>query len=56
MTILRLGEGILDTGVVQDGNIITSGICPAVAKYNAPVTDETPELTQKLIDALGASA
>jgi putative intracellular protease/amidase len=45
-------EGIHDgTGVVQDGNIITSGTC----SYEALLTsrpDGTPELTQKLIEAI----
>jgi protease I len=38
-------------GVVQDGNIITSGICPYVAKQQN-LTDGTPKLTQTLIDAM----
>jgi len=42
------------TGVVQDGNIITSGTCPHMAKM-AGLKDGTPELTQKLIDSLAAS-
>ena len=38
-------------GVVQDGNIITSGTCPFLAKlWGRP--DGTLELTQKLIDSL----
>jgi putative intracellular protease/amidase len=45
-------DGIYDgTGVVQDGNIITSGTC----SYKARSTDRpdgTPELTQKLIEAI----
>jgi putative intracellular protease/amidase len=35
-------------GVVQDGNILTSGICPTMAKY-VKTPDGTRELTQKLI-------
>ena len=41
-------------GVVQDGNLITSGTCPRMAKAGV-APDGTPELTQKLI-ALLASA
>ena len=41
-------------GVVQDGNIITSGICPYMAQGTGN-PDGTAELTQKLIDALAAS-
>jgi len=48
----KFSEGIYSgTGVVQDGNIITSATC----SYRAKVTgrrDGTPELTQKLIDLL----
>ncbi len=45
-------EGIYDgTGVVQDGNIITSGTCSQVARYYGR-TDGTPELTQMLIEAI----
>lgn len=40
--------------VVQDGNIITSAICPNAAKVGG-VPDETAELTQKLIDALASA-
>ena len=40
-------------GVVQDGNIITSGVCPYIAKHwGRP--DGTLELTQKLIDSLAS--
>ena len=38
-------------GVVQDGNIITSGICPYVSGL-AKAQDGTTELTQKFIAAL----
>lgn len=38
-------------GVVQDGNIITSGICPYMAREQS-LTDGTPKLTQTLIDEL----
>ena len=41
-------------GVVQDGNIITSGVCPFLAKAFG-FQDGTSELTQKFIDALAAS-
>jgi putative intracellular protease/amidase len=40
-------------GVVQDGNIITSGICPYIARELGK-TDGTTELTQKFIDTLAA--
>jgi len=39
------------SGVVQDGNIITSGICPMMAKLNLG-QDGTAELTQKLIQEI----
>jgi putative intracellular protease/amidase len=40
-------------GVVQDGNIITSGVCPYIATHwGRP--DGTLELTQKLIDSLAS--
>lgn len=38
-------------GVVQDGNIITSGICPMMAKLTG-VQDGTARLTQKLIQEI----
>jgi protease I len=45
-------EGIHDgTGVVQDGNIITSGTCSYKARSSVR-PDGTPELTQKLIEAV----
>ena len=45
-------EGIYDgTGVVQDGNIITSGTCSQEARYTG-LPDGTPELTQKIIEAV----
>ncbi len=40
-------------GVVQDGNIFTSGICPIAATRGEP--DGTKELTQKFIDYLKAN-
>lgn len=42
-------------GVVQDGNIITSGSCPYVAMNGGP-KDTTTELTQKFIDLLARSS
>jgi putative intracellular protease/amidase len=39
------------TGVVQDGNIITSGICPMEAKMTGQ-NDGTSDLTSKLIQAI----
>ncbi len=41
------------TGVVQDGNIITGGVCPYMARESGE-KDTTVELTQKFIDALKA--
>jgi putative intracellular protease/amidase len=38
-------------GVVRDGNIITSGICPFMARRNG-VPEQTEELTQALVDAI----
>jgi len=38
-------------GVVQDGNIITSGVCPFYAKYTG-ISDYSSKLTQKFIDTL----
>lgn len=38
--------------IVQDGNIITSGICPSLAK-NQGQKDGTPNLTKAFIAALG---
>jgi putative intracellular protease/amidase len=42
-------------GVVQDGNIITSGVCPAMAKTKG-YPDGTEKLTQTLILAIKAKA
>ena len=42
------GGKYVGDGVVQDGNIVTSGICPTMAKY-VKTPDGTRELTQKLI-------
>jgi hypothetical protein len=39
------------TGVVQDGNIITSGICPYAAR-NVEIQHGTEELCQKLAEAI----
>lgn len=49
-----LGGIYKGTGVVQDGNIITPGTRPYIARDTGR-TDGTPELTKKLIDALAAS-
>jgi hypothetical protein len=40
------------SGVVQDGNIITSGICPATEGWMG-MPDCTPELTRAFIAKLG---
>jgi putative intracellular protease/amidase len=39
-------------GVVQDGKIITSGACPAMAAFVADMEDGTTEITQKFIAAI----
>ena len=45
-------EGIYDgTGVVQDGNIVTSGTCSYMARSTGR-PDGTPELTLKLIETV----
>lgn len=41
------------TGIVQDGNIITSGVCPLWSREEG-LEDGTPGLTQALIEALKA--
>ena len=41
------------TGVIQDGNIITSGVCPFIARRRE-IQDGTEELTRALIDAIRA--
>ncbi len=43
------------TGVVQDGNIITSGSCPTLALWQPGAKDTTTELTEKFINLLAAS-
>jgi putative intracellular protease/amidase len=43
-------------GIVKDGNIITSGICPYLEKRYGEeyeLVDGTPQLTQAFITALG---
>jgi protease I len=45
------GAEFVGTGVVQDGNVMTSGVCPLAAKLLAQ-EDGTEELTQKFIAAL----
>ena len=42
------GGKFIGDGVVQDGNIVTSGICPTTAKF-VKKPDGTLDLTQKLI-------
>ena len=39
------------TGIVQDGNIITSGVCPLWSREKE-LKDGTSELTQALIEAI----
>ena len=48
-------EKYIGFGVVQDGNIITSGTCHHMAKATGR-PDGTQELTQKLIDTINASS
>jgi putative intracellular protease/amidase len=51
----RYRDGIyMGEGVVQDGKIITSGICPYLEKQMGK-KDGTVDLTQKFIDALQSS-
>jgi hypothetical protein len=46
--IAKIGQG-----VIQDGSIITSGICPwLVRESDGEWKEGTPELTQKFIDTL----
>ena len=40
------------TGVVKDGRIITSGICPTMAKLRGGAVDGTPELMETLLAEL----
>jgi hypothetical protein len=47
------GGNYMGQGVVQDGNIITSGTCPLAALLFGG-TDGTPKLTQMFIDTLTA--
>jgi putative intracellular protease/amidase len=48
-----LENGYRGTGVVQDGNIITSGVCPFMAERSGDRQDGTLKLIQKFISALG---
>lgn len=48
------GSVLSGTGVVQDGNIITSGVCPAWSKGNE-LKDGTHDLTLTFIKAIKAS-
>jgi putative intracellular protease/amidase len=45
------GAQYMGRGVVQDGNIITSGTCPFMAKTRG-LKDRTPELTKLLIQLI----
>jgi putative intracellular protease/amidase len=50
----RFEGGIFSgSGVVQDGKIITSGICPILEKALS-LPDGTVELTKRFVDALGS--
>ncbi len=40
-------------GVIQDGNIITSGACPFMERLGGGLQSKTVELTQKFIAAIG---
>lgn len=46
------GAEFVGTGVVQDGNVITSGVCP-LAAVSLNLEDGTEELTRKFIESLG---
>lgn len=51
--IPELKDGIYSgSGVVKDGKIITSGICPTMAKTNKGMEDGTPKLMEALIAEL----
>ncbi len=41
------------TGVVRDGNVSTSGVCPLSAR-SSPVPDGTEEVTRRFIESLKA--
>jgi hypothetical protein len=46
----RFKDGIYSgSGVVKDGNIITSGICPVMARVSKGMVDGTPKLMDTLI-------
>lgn len=47
------GARFVGTGVVQDGNVITSGVCP-LAAARLELEDGTDELTRVFIDALNS--
>jgi putative intracellular protease/amidase len=52
LTVAPAGdENYMGYGVVQDGNIITSGRCPFSAKETGK-PDGTPELTRLFIEAI----
>ena len=52
---VRFADAIyIGRGVVQDGNIVTSGVCPLMAREHG-LPDGTSELTQALIDQLPVS-
>ena len=47
------GAEFVGTGVVQDGNVLTSGVCP-LAAVSLNLEDGTDELTQRFIDSLNS--
>jgi putative intracellular protease/amidase len=52
-TVPELGDGIYSgSGVVKDGKIITSGICPVAARHFRGAQDGTPKLMEALIAEL----
>lgn len=53
--LVNCGGTYSGTGVIRDGNIITSGICPYWARMNE-LQDGTEELAQTLIKVIKASA
>lgn len=46
------GATFAGTGVVRDGNVVTSGVCPLAAR-ELELQDGTAELTRAFIDSLG---
>jgi len=49
---VKAGGQFQGTGVVRDGNVSTSGVCPLAAKASA-LPDGTEEVTRNFIESLG---